>query len=375
MLAALSFACFCLLFCSAGLCKINLTKSLPPNQHDCADRVRVFAEQLSNKTPVSTRGVSTQLFYKICSLLNPIGEEKEGGIFIGVRPIPPGSITTYEGLLKAINPGNVCVMLYANNPHAMGHFVASWDDFVVLRGVTTKQYFFFDSFATCKLISAPTPQEMNVAILLNAQASKILTSAIRTLYLFNLPYEPNGRKCAVKSALQNLNDTGNVMLNEYVKISELGIPLPYNFFPEVLLTSHVADVDSNPSNPHPELCPNPKPESEMFATTNDAAPQVADIIVDFQVANKNTEVVNGGLSNEATRPKRLRSQNSLTGTVKSSKYSVLCCACDSDKLRESKHFCSVTKRACCVWCLSEGAPEGAGSVWPCIRCSKPPINK
>lgn len=55
----------------------------------------------------------------------------------------------------------------------------------------------------------------------------------------------------MRSALKNINDTGNTMLHTYIHVENLGITLPYNFFPDVninrndIIEFQKLDNDSN----------------------------------------------------------------------------------------------------------------------------------
>ena len=98
-------------------------------------------------------GLSSHNMFLLCASLNRCIEEEEGhenNIFIGCRPLTPGSCTNVGLMFAAMHPGNAVIVQYNGPGEGMGHYVSLWQQ---RNDRGDLWFFYYNSIGTVKLFA------------------------------------------------------------------------------------------------------------------------------------------------------------------------------------------------------------------------------
>ena len=158
----------------------------------------------------------------ICTAFNPITTvvdcENPNGIYLGAKPLLPGTTKRFSDIIEKMKPGNACIIfkggqIEANN--SMGHFVSLWH-VSSKNDANSELFYFYDSISKqskVQLLGPWTAMQFNKYF---PSTSSILTAFHRSIYVFNFPLNIASRNIAVKDAINNLNGRLNYIFKEYL---------------------------------------------------------------------------------------------------------------------------------------------------------------
>lgn len=101
--------------------------------------------------------------FKLCASFNRCIEDghQENNIFMGCRPIAPGSLTNIAALFDAMQPGNMAIVQYNPPGGGMGHYVTLWPQ----RNAKNERWFFYyNSIGEVKLFCGRTIADLALDI-------------------------------------------------------------------------------------------------------------------------------------------------------------------------------------------------------------------
>lgn len=251
-----------------------------------------------------SKGLTTIRLYKVlCALNENIGSYPEfrndERIFLGSRPIAPGTLSSISLFFEAIKPGTAGIVFFNDAMDAMGHYVSFW---VQHNASNCPYFFFFDPMAITKLLGDTSPENLNVQME-NLGMTNIFrtTDGIRVLFVLDLPVQLDARGEKITIAIENLNASSKFITTRYLKLSD---KLPHFFVQQSPQTSSKASARSTKIVAGPNdrgSCK--KARTQDITTTEDNTRAKIDSTVQVSSAN------------------RIRKASSLQGSIKPGKYS------------------------------------------------------
>jgi hypothetical protein len=213
--------------------------------------------------------------------LNPIPpavidviSDGEPGIYIGAKPLLPGTTACFSELLQQMLPGNAAIIFvggYHQNSNGIGHYMSVWEDYTDCRhGCSETKYFFYNSISAKKseitLYGPMEPKELDKFFKRN---SGILNAYHRSIFVFNLPVDKATRENKIDQAIDYMNHRLHHVLRSYFHLEEFGVSLPVQMFSnKKSISSSSSSLSSSHSGSSDDTTMNEEDEEGVLIVEN-----------------------------------------------------------------------------------------------------------
>ena len=183
-------------------------------------------------------GLSSHQMFKICACLNPSAEDynnrlgsctSSSNIFIGCRPIAPGTLVTVDSMFTAMRPGNAAILQYNNFGVGMGHYVTMWQQ----RNERDELwYFYYNSIGDIKLFAGTSTALLERDISIKSSRTPAIFDGgyRRVMYIFSLRERLQEREEDVINAVKNFSNHSNRVMKDNFKLDIFQIFLSLRVF-------------------------------------------------------------------------------------------------------------------------------------------------